>query len=102
MVRRLIVSLAAGAALLAACADEPLADYSQEAKDDFLAGCVDPVSDELLTFRLCQCTFERLEEQVVFARLEEIEQLLLANPEAPLPDEVSEIMADCVLEEVEL
>lgn len=87
----------------AGCADEPPADYSQNTRDAFLTACVDPVADELLTFRLCQCTFDRLQEDVAYARLAEIEKLLQNNPEtAPLPDEVAQIVADCIVEEVEL
>lgn len=93
----------AGVLFLAGCSEEPPLDYSQDTRDAFLTACVDPVGDELLTFRLCQCTFDRLQQDVAYARLAEIEKLLADNPEgAPLPDEVAQIVADCIVDEVEL
>ncbi len=99
----MLAILLASVLFLAGCSDEPPLDYSQDTRDAFLTACVDPVADELLTFRLCQCTFDRLQQEVAFARLAEIEKLLADNPDtAPLPEEVAQIVADCIVDEVEL
>jgi hypothetical protein len=92
--------------LLAACGAEPQSEYSEQNRNEFLAACTEPRGDTLLQIKLCQCIFDDLQSEVSYERFVEIEQeLLLVTGVAGsggLPNELSQVIADCVVEEVEL
>lgn len=88
--------------LLVSCGDEPPTDYTDQNRVDFLASCADPLTDQLMDIELCQCVFEAVQREIDFDRFVEIEELLAGTPAAPLPAEVVDLVADCVIELADL
>ncbi len=77
-------------------------DFSAQQSENFFAACTVPVEDSILQGRLCQCVFERAQTDITFERFSEIDAQLVADPLADLPPELTEIVAECVIEEADL
>ena len=99
---RFLASFLASVFFLVSCAEPAPETYTGDSRNDFLTACTSPQDDGLGHIKLCQCTYEKLKATVVYARFVEIERLFIANPSAPLPDEVAHVLADCIVEEVDL
>lgn len=98
----LIVSLFAVTTLLAGCGEETPTDYSAENREAFLAACVDDSVDGLFPQRICQCVYDEAESTIAFERFAEIEEQLSGNETTPLPDDLLDLVAHCVIEEGDL
>jgi len=98
-----LVGLAALVAMMAtSCGVEAATEYSVDNKDSFLAACADEDTDPILQQRLCQCVFEEAEASMAFERFVEINDLLADAPGSPLPRDLLELVASCVVEEADL
>lgn len=87
---------------LTACSEEPPNDFTADTRSGFMAACSVPLEDSRLVSDICQCVFEETQAEVLFDRFAEIDQELKENPEQPLSDEITGIIADCVIEEGDL
>lgn len=81
--------------------DEPT-DYTAENADGFFAACLQSPEDSFLQAKLCQCVFDTAVLEIPFERFVEIDEALTLDPLAPLPEELTSIMARCVIEEADL
>lgn len=84
--------------VLAGCADEEPEDFTVDNRNGFMAACTRPVEDSRVTTAVCQCVFDATTD-LEFGRFVEIDDILVADPEADLPDELVEIIADCYVAE---
>ncbi len=98
--RLLLVALAVFG--LVGCSPEVQTDYDAQNSDNFFAACTDPTIDDLIYTRLCQCVIEEVRSTVSYDRFVELDDLMVENPEGAVPDEVVDIVADCVISEAEL
>jgi len=89
-------------ALLAGCGTETPTEYGAENRESFLAACVDESVDGLFQQRICQCVYDEAEASVPFERFVEIEDQLRDDETAPLPDDLLDLVARCVIEEGDL
>ncbi len=87
---------------LASCGDEIPTDYTAETRDGFFAACLQTPEDNFLQARLCQCVFDAAALEIPYERFAEIDAELTLNPLAPLPEELTSIMAQCVIDEADL
>ncbi|MEZ5230262.1 MAG: hypothetical protein R2710_27440 [Acidimicrobiales bacterium] len=108
-VARLVApALFAAAALVAAgCSEEAQLDFQQENADGFMAGCASTTDDPVIQVELCQCVIDTAQVRLRFTEFEEMEAELKAEvpegePPPPLPPELVEIVAECVIEVGEL
>lgn len=106
-----LTRLAAGLVLLVlgatACSEEAQLDFEQENADSFMAACTSTIDDVLIQTQICQCVIDTAEARLRFSEFETIETDLEAEVEEgesapPLPPEMVEIVAECVIEEGEL
>ncbi len=86
----------------AACSPDEPTDYTAENSDGFFAACLQSPEDSFLQAKLCQCVFDNAVLEIPFDRFVEIDESLTLDPLAPLPEELTEIMAQCVIEEADL
>lgn len=101
-VRLRIIATGALLACLAACGAEAPTEYSQENEDAFLAACSDAAIDGIFEQRVCRCVYQEAEATIAFDRFLEINEQL-ADAESPvLPDDLLDLIADCVIEEGDL
>ena len=109
------LSLGVSAGLLAsACAEEEPQDFTVDTRTGFLAACTQPLEDSRLISAICQCVFDETQGQLSFERFQAIDAELVAQAEAAeeaettpqfaprLPDDLADIIADCVVAETEL
>ena len=89
-------------ALVVGCGSDPPTDYSEVTSDNFLTACTAPGEDSLLRTRLCQCVFDRALTQIPYDRFVAIDKRLTEFPESPLPGDLAQLIADCVVEEADL
>lgn len=87
---------------IAACSPDEPTDYTAENSDGFFAACLQAPEDSFLQAKLCQCVFDNAVLEIPFERFVEIDETLTLDPLAPLPDELTAIMARCVIEEADL
>ncbi len=87
---------------LAACAADRPDDYAQQNRTAFLASCAAPLEDTLLQIELCQCVFEESQNEIAFDRFVEIESAFKLDPDSPLPEELVDIIAGCVITTADL
>ena len=88
--------------VLGACSEPIQTEYTAQESENFFAACTVPVEDSILQGRLCQCVFERAQTQITYERFAEIDAALVADPLADLPPELTEIVAQCVIDEADL
>ncbi len=67
-----------------------------------MAACSVPVDDSRLISDICQCVFDRTQEEIPFGRFTAIDTQLKENPERLLSNEINAIIAECVIDEAEL
>jgi hypothetical protein len=77
-------------------------DYSGANRDAFVAACTSSEVDDRLIRDVCECTWDRIEGSLPYPRFAEIEEALRLDTLAPLPDEVTDLIAECFLSEAEL
>lgn len=94
--------LVAAALLLAACSEEGPTDFTADNRAGFLAACSEPLEDAVLIGQICQCVFERTQDEFAFEEFEAMDEALQADPTQSLQAEVNVIIADCVRTEAEL
>ena len=82
---------------LAGCGSDAPSDYSDETRANLLAACSDE-TDRPIVGDVCTCTYRSIRTRVPYDRLEEIDQRLRGDAGAPLPDEVVDALADCIIE----
>jgi hypothetical protein len=88
---------------LGACGSEVDAtDYTEKNREAFLTACTIPGEDPTLIRDVCECTYDRIEASVPFADFVAIEERLQLDSLAPLPEEITELMADCFVEVADL
>ena len=102
MKARRLLGLVALVLAFSACADEEPQEFTADTRSGFLAACTDPLTDSRLTSSICQCVFDETQTQLSFDRFEQIDELLLLDPEAELPEELVDIIAECVMEAARL
>ncbi len=89
--------------ILGACGSDVTATaYTDENRDAFLASCTVPGEDPTLIRDVCECTYDRIVVTIPFDEFAAIEERLQLDTLAPLPDEITELMADCFVEVAEL
>jgi hypothetical protein len=76
--------------------------YTDENREAFVAACTIPREDPTLIRDVCECTYERIEATLPFADFVAIEERLQLDALAPLPGEITELMADCFVEVADL
>ncbi|MEM7275489.1 MAG: hypothetical protein AAF547_20605 [Actinomycetota bacterium] len=99
---RLLASAVLAAAMLVACGEDPQTDFTPANRSDFMAACSQPLDDGPLITSVCQCVFERSQDEIPFADFAEIDAALRADPAAVLPVEITDLVAECFIEEAEL
>ena len=94
---RFVAGTVVGAVVaLGACgSDDPNTGYSAENRDAFLTACTIPGEDPTLIRDVCECTYDEIETNVPFADFVDFEERLQLDALEPLPDEITELMADC-------
>jgi hypothetical protein len=70
--------------------------------EDFLTACSDPLDDPRLVGDICQCVFERSQRAFGIERWQAIDEEMKVDADAGLPDELVELLADCIIEEGDL
>jgi len=115
----LVVGLVvAGALVGAGCGDEQLpTDYGLENRAGFLTACARPLDDPRLLNDICACAYDQIEAEYRFDEFVEIDAELAAaqlagisspdaddepDAEVVLPEEITKILAECIIEEAEL
>jgi hypothetical protein len=89
--------------LVAGCSEEEPQEFSGDNRSGFLAACIYPLEDTLLTSSICQCVYDESLVQVPFTRFAAIERELRDEEgDHELPEELVEIVVQCVIEEAEL
>lgn len=97
-----LLALVAAPLLAVACSDEEPQGFTRDNQSGFLAACTLPLEDSRLTSAICQCVFDEGQVRIPFGRFAAIERELLEDPDQELPQELVEIVAQCVIEEAEL
>jgi len=87
--------------VLVGCSEEEPTDYSATHREAFLDACSRPLDDPRLLSDVCGCVYDRIEDEVPFDQFQTISDGLLA-PGADLPEEITEMVADCFVEEADL
>ena len=96
-----------GVVTLTACSStEQATEYNDDTRAGFLASCADSVADSSLVVEVCACFYDGLEGTLEFEQLASIEESRQVATEQslsePLPGELEELIAACVLEEASL
>mgnify|MGYP007025639228 CR=1 FL=1 len=99
---RTIVATLAALAILGGCGQDAPEDYSQQTRDNFLIACTAPLEDSRLDVQICQCVFDKAQVRMPYERFASFDQSLIDNPEAVVPAELVDLIAECVVEEAEL
>lgn len=87
---------------VSACGAETPTEYSAENRDAFMAACVDGPVDGIYQQRVCLCVYEEAETNIPFERFLEIEDQLTDVENPDLPEDLLELVAQCVIEEGDL
>lgn len=85
----------AGVALLGGCGGggDSDADYSDDTRASFLEPCVSGLGDDGRD--ICECTYDRIVDDIPFDRFEDLDRQLQDDPDAALPDDVADIVVAC-------
>lgn len=107
VITRFVAALAVIALGAAACAEEVQLDFEQQNADSFMAACTSATDDPLIQTQVCQCVIDTAEARLRFSEFETIEGGLEVEVEEgasapPMPPELVEIVAECVIEEGKL
>lgn len=97
-----LFGLAMLAIVAAGCAEEEPTDFTADNRSGFMAACSVPVDDSLLISDICQCAFDKTQAEIPFDRFTAIDEELKATPGRLLSTEITEIIADCIIEEADL
>lgn len=97
-----VLGLLALGALTAACSEEAPTGFTVDNETGFLAACTDLLEDDPLVSGICQCVIQRTEAELPFARFAAIDAELLNSPDGDLPPEITDIVAECVIDEGDL
>lgn len=97
----LLAPVALVAALVSGCGEGPPAAYTDETRSNVLAPC-HAETDPAMVGDVCACTYRSIRTGVPFDRFRQIDQQLREDPTAPLPDDLVELLADCVIEVADL
>jgi hypothetical protein len=92
-----------GGSFLAGCGGDPQVDFRQENTDGFMAACTTTPSDPLIDTEICQCVIDTAQVRLRFTTFAEFDAAMKApvadgDLPAPLPPEIVDIIADCVIE----
>ncbi|MEM7323021.1 MAG: hypothetical protein AAF531_08045 [Actinomycetota bacterium] len=90
------------AVLLVGCSEEDPTGFTVDNETGFLAACTAPLEDDRLVSDICQCVIQRTEAEIEFSRFSAIDADLLEAPDGELPQEITDIVAECVIEEGDL
>ena len=95
------------AGVVAGCGGEPDAtDFTIANRRAFLAACTGagtgPPSDDRLVRDICECTYDEIEANLDYDDLVGIEDSLVIDGLAPLPDSIAGFMADCFVAEADI
>ena len=85
----LVVVAAAG------CGSSGPTDYDAQVEREFVESCVEEGGEDLRD--VCECTYGKISEQIPFERFDDIDRQI-ADQEEGLPDDVIELITDCVIE----
>ena len=97
-----ILTLIAIPLTAAACSQEEPQEFTNDNRDGFLAACTEQLEDTRLTSAICQCVFDESQVRIPFVRFTTIERELQEDRERELPEELVDIIAQCVIDEGEL
>ena len=97
MRRAVIIGLTALALLLAGCSDSAPSEYNAEVEENFIQTCTDQGGEDLEA--VCQCAYEKFEEEIPFDRFQRVDERLADDPDATLPDDFLNLYTDCVIEQ---
>lgn len=86
----------------AGCGVEPPTDFTADTRSGFMAACSRPLEDPQFVTEICRCVFLGAAGELSFDRFAAVDERLRADPEAELPAEIVDIIADCVIEVAEL
>jgi hypothetical protein len=89
---RIGVALLIAAAVLVGCGDEAPDDYDADVEREFLEECTTASPAQL-----CQCLYDRIEAEIPFARFEQVDRELAADPGDP-PDDIARLAVICATE----
>lgn len=87
---------------LAACSTDAQTEFTVDNESGFMAACTAAIEDTRLVSGICQCVFEQTEAQIPFAEFSATDDELVESPDLELPQEITDIIAQCVIEEGEL
>lgn len=103
------VGMVLGAVLITSCSSsEATVDYDEQTRDGFMAACADSVEDSQLVSSVCDCVYLEVENTFSYAELAQLQTPVADTTDqdeeiaAPLADEITEIVADCVVDEATL
>jgi hypothetical protein len=91
---RLTLLLALILALGLACSDGGPEEYSEATRQAFMEGCVEDDSDADLV-EVCECTYDTAAAELPYERFHSMERRLQQGA-TDIPDEISEIILDCI------
>ncbi len=92
----------AGSLLLAACGVDEPTDFTADNRSGFMAACTRSLDDTQLVTDVCRCVFAATSDELSFVEFSSIDRQLQENPEQELPEEVLDVIAECVIEVGEL
>jgi len=102
------------ASLALGCNDSPQAEYSTRNKTGFMAACTKTAADvevdgesvveidNPLKTAICECAWSETETTYNFEDFVSLDNELLEDPSSQLPKKVDQIIANCVISEMEL
>ena len=89
-----VATLVVGLALGAGCGgDDSEQSYSSDTRASFLEPCVAGLGEEGRD--ICECSYDLIVEDIPFDEFEDIDRDLQNDPDAELPDAISDIVAAC-------
>lgn len=94
---RLAPVLAVLLAVTVACGEDEPTQYSGNTRTNLMVTC-EAEGDLPMVGDVCACTYRSIRTRLPFARFRQVDQELRNDPEAPLPDDVLELLAECVVE----
>lgn len=99
---RWLLPLIAVSFLAVACTEEAPTDFSADTRTGFMTACTEALEDEPLVADLCECAFDRTQEDFPFDEFRSTDEMLELDPEAELPPEITAIVAECFIQVAEL
>jgi hypothetical protein len=72
-------------------------DYTDQTRAELMAAC-QAEHDPPLVGDICACVYRSLQVEVAYERFQEIDRELRLEPHAPLPDDVVDLLAECIIE----